>query len=124
MAFCTELLVLISPREDGPGIPRRASRGVLAINDWLEAQAESGPLVRIDSTPLSAPSGKPWCSSIYGGCFNHLDVVAFLRVVFQQEWLEPDKVQVLLKDEGDSAFTLIDRKNVGDLHEWPSRTAL
>lgn len=45
---------------------------------------------------------------LFGGCYNYLDVEAFIEFVGQQDWKHSDDVQVLFWDDNASKCSLIE----------------
>src|SRR6478672_5243959 len=73
------------------------------INSWLKNHGYSKL-----SDLNSYRNGKLGSNAVlFGGCYNYLDVDAYLEVVGQQEWKHRDDVQVLFWDDNDSKCSLL-----------------
>ena len=72
------------------------------INAWLKENGY-GELVDIGEF---AGGGKAMQSNVYGGAYNFLKIDEFIKLVKNQQWCEPENVQLLMQDEQESRFTL------------------
>ena len=72
------------------------------INAWLEGR-HGAQLLEISD---KAGGNQPMQSSVYGGAFNMLKIEEFVQLVKSQPWVEPENVQLLIKDEQEERFTI------------------
>lgn len=79
------------------------SPALININSWLEKNGQ-GTLDHLSDYAKSG--GKMMSARIYGEAFNFLDIDNFIKVVKVQNWRAKKDVQLLIKDEEDSCFTM------------------
>jgi len=69
------------------------------------------PLVSVDDErlPRAWYGGSKYLETgLYLGAFNHLDLDEFIKHVRTISWRFPEKVQIIVKDQEDMKFTIID----------------
>ena len=74
-----------------------------AINHWLKRQEY--PALKNMNPQERGPLGTN--AVLFGGCYNKLDVEAFVDMVAEQSWKRISDVQILLWDDNASAFEVI-----------------
>ena len=85
-------------REDAVEVPPALAE----INRWL--QLNGGGL-----TDLTVDSGGVGINAnLFGGGFKNLDIQMLIRAVAEQEWRDRESVQLFIKDEDQSKWTIVD----------------
>jgi len=110
MSRITDVLVLLSLDEtwveenETELVEEVESAALEAVNSWLRREYN---VSLVNLSEHAFPAGdKAMQALVYGGAFNRLDEEEFLQVVRTQNWVAPDDVQILMKSEGESRFTL------------------
>ncbi len=77
---------------------------LIAINDWLSSQ---GWVTLVDlGEAVGGMDRHRFGVEMWGAAINRLDIPVFLEFVRQLPWVEPENVQILIKDQQDERFTL------------------
>ena len=108
MSCVTDVLVLCSLEErfdeNEEMIPfGETPAAIQALNRWLK-QNGHGELSCLDKFALGG--GKAFQAVLYGAAFNYFPFQDFMKVVEETPWRERESVQVLIKDENGSVFTV------------------
>ena len=94
--------VILTTFLEGEGIDEPC-KGVVELNEWLDSE-NYGILQRVDQY---TGGRKAQQADIYLGAFNYLDIGAFVEKIKSIKWVDPEYVQLFLKDEDDDLFNII-----------------
>lgn len=78
---------------------------LIKINKWLEANEKRGYGPLKDLSLCSGGVGIT--ANVYGAGFKHFDIFVFCELIEKQDWQGRSNVQLFVKGEGESRFTLI-----------------
>lgn len=108
MSWVTDVILSMNLEErfDNSGNLIDVSHCVEEINNWL-MEKDIGELADLSKSMISG--GKTPGSCVFGGAFDHLPIEEFKEYVFSREWIEPDFIQLLLKDQEEMKYTLIEK---------------
>src|SRR2546422_165081 len=105
MSWSMDVLLLLNldetcyfAEEEGELVPEeRESEALNRVNHWLH---EEGYGQLVDLTLAAFDAGDTaMLALVYGGTFKNLEPDDFLKVVFEQNWIVPQYIQLLLKEE-------------------------
>src|SRR5439155_944924 len=86
----------------------RMPKGLLSTIPWSTVLFWAPALeIRLLATPSSMRPSSATYAVLFGGCYNHLDVDAFVTYVGQQEWKAREDVQILFWGDNDSKCSVL-----------------
>ena len=100
MSWYTTVVLSFSTGEFDGEMPPKDFEPLLLVNAWLKQQKFS-KLSDLSRGKLGSNA------LLYGGCYNHLDLDEFMKVVGQQHWQDREDVQMIVWDGDDSQFSVI-----------------
>jgi len=113
MSVVTDVVLLFSldetssdeDHENSDELPEEVEAEALNnVNIWLHRHGY-GRLVSLAEATFQA-GDKAMQSSLHAGAFNRLDEPAFVEIVLGQPWRSPADVQLLIKGEFDTRYTM------------------
>jgi hypothetical protein len=105
MSWVTDILLIFTLQEiySEEDLEEQDLPALQNINSWLKENNQT----TLDNLAIhTVSSAKSMQSCIHGGAFNYLKVHEFIEIVKSQEWLYPQGVQLLIKEEQDEIFTM------------------
>ena len=104
MSYVTDVLLLFSLEGNligGELVPEAPL--IEGINSWLEEREFAG----LENLSAHAGVEKAMQANVYGGAYNYFDVGGFVEFLQGVGWRAPQSVQLLVKGEEDSKFSLL-----------------